>query len=54
MKSLTLCVHISEWNIDFIKKIIKLHIEYDSHFESVPLLWEEMDPRVISMDVVLA
>ena len=25
MKSLTLCVNISDWNTGFIKKIIKLH-----------------------------
>ena len=54
MNSLTLCVHICTWNTDFIKKIIKLHIEYDSHFEIVPLLGKEMDPSVLSMDVVLA
>ena len=55
MNSLTLCVHICAWNTDFIKKIIKNYIKtYDSHFESVPLLGEEMDPRVLSMDVVLA
>ena len=55
MKSLTLFVHISAWKIDFIKKKKQNYIKiYDSHFESVPVLGEEMDPRVVSMDVVLA
>jgi len=37
-----------------IKKLLNYIKTYDSHFESVPLLREKVDLRVISMDVVLS